>query len=78
MHHREIQSQETQLTYHFNYNSDFSGIVVISWQNNTEERVREVYVPFDVLAEFVGGAVLSARISALEDQTGREVLGLDG
>ena len=76
MHHREIQSDTTQLTYGFNYNGDYSGNVRIFWRNNTEDMVREVFVPFDVLAEFVGGAVISARISEMEDLTGREALGL--
>jgi len=52
------------------FSGDFSGLVGIVSPDGKDKLV----VPFDVLAELVGGAVRDVRAARLEAMTGREYL----
>lgn len=65
-------------SFRFHHNGDYSGdVVVTKYKDETKKTVTldfEVTVPFDVLAEFVGGAMKAFHFNRLEAMSGRDYL----
>ena len=76
--------------FYFHHNGDFSGDVIINleaWRtvqtvepcdfgSRNDQGICEVKIPFEVLAQLVSEAVLSKRVSDLEQANYRKILGL--
>src|SRR3989338_8314064 len=60
------------------HNSDLSGLVIITCVDSVGEKAGEIKVPGEALVEFVAEYVRGVRISALEQVSTAEVLGLNG
>lgn len=80
--HTMLIKDDNDLEWVVHHNGDFSGYLLFSCvDRRTSTHVEfaselTAHIPFDVVAEIVGRKVLRDQISALEDKTGREVLGL--
>lgn len=67
-----VASDRDQPVYSFHYNGDYSGDVTIV--RGVGRHSLELEVPFVVLKEFVGQAMMSKHISEVEDLDGKEFL----
>lgn len=71
MHTTEIVDEDG-IRWFCHHNGDYSGDVHFSLQGAMEDLA---IIPFGVLAELVGSAMKSEKISELEEQSGAEYIG---